>query len=209
MHALIAVIGPDKRWHPGIGDPSIMGWVTVAAYALAAIVCIRYARRANLGIGHALLWLGLGLVMAGLAVNKQLDLQSWFTQTLRDLSKEQGWYAQRRTYQTWFIRTLIIGGAVGVIALFAATWRQRWRNWPAIVGLGFLGCFVVIRAASFHHVDVLLKSDIAGVKVNWLLELGGIAVVAAAAMVNLVAARRRAGMPVVERHNQPAQRRAA
>jgi hypothetical protein len=44
---------------------------------------------------------------------------------------------------------------------------------------------VVVRAASFHHVDVLLGSTAAGIKLNWLLELPGPTLVA------LVALRRR------------------
>jgi hypothetical protein len=42
----------------------------------------------------------------------------------------------------------------------------------------FLLSFVAIRAASFHHVDILLSAHLAGLKLNWILELGGIAFVA-------------------------------
>jgi hypothetical protein len=41
--------------------------------------------------------------------------------------------------------------------------------------------FVIIRAASFHHVDALLAARLGGMKWNWILELGGIAAVAAGA----------------------------
>ena len=46
----------------------------------------------------------------------------------------------------------------------------------------FILGFVVIRAASFHHVDAFLAARLGGIKWNWILELGGIAVVAAAAV---------------------------
>ena len=42
--------------------------------------------------------------------------------------------------------------------------------------------FVVIRAASFHHVDALLASRLGGLKWNWILELGGILIVAVGAL---------------------------
>jgi len=46
-----------------------------------------------------------------------------------------------------------------------------------LLGTVFLLCFVTIRAASFHHLDRLLGVHLGGVKVNALLELGGIAFV--------------------------------
>ena len=42
--------------------------------------------------------------------------------------------------------------------------------------------FIIIRAASFHQIDHLLGLSIVGFKVNWLLELGGIACIAIAAI---------------------------
>jgi hypothetical protein len=44
------------------------------------------------------------------------------------------------------------------------------------VGLGFLMTFVAVRAASFHHVDQWLRHGV--VRLNWALELGGIALIA-------------------------------
>ena len=55
----------------------------------------------------------------------------------------------------------------------------------ALLGLGFVCVFVVVRAASFHHVDSLLGTWVFGVKMNWVLELPGPILVA------LVARRRR------------------
>jgi hypothetical protein len=46
----------------------------------------------------------------------------------------------------------------------------------------FILGFVVIRAASFHHVDAFLVARLGGVKWNWILELGGITFVALAAL---------------------------
>ena len=36
----------NERWTPGIGDPSVIGWVTVALYLIAAGACAMAARRA-------------------------------------------------------------------------------------------------------------------------------------------------------------------
>lgn len=40
---VIAII-VDNRWRPGIGDPTIVGWVISAGYLLCALLCIRAAR---------------------------------------------------------------------------------------------------------------------------------------------------------------------
>ena len=46
----------------------------------------------------------------------------------------------------------------------------------------FLLTFIVVRAISFHHFDLFLKARVGGLKMNWVLELGGIALVALAAL---------------------------
>jgi len=87
-------------WRPGIGDPTVMGWVTVGAYAVAAAVAGVAAHRARGAAaphpGPDRTWLLVAGLMALLCVNKQLDLQSLFTDLGRVLAREQGWYARRR-----------------------------------------------------------------------------------------------------------------
>ena len=60
--------------------------------------------------------------------------------------------------------------------------RRAWRTAGlALIGTGFLITFVIIRAASFHHFDEFIGFVVGGVRMNWVLELGGIACVAIAA----------------------------
>jgi hypothetical protein len=56
------------------------------------------------------------------------------------------------------------------------------RVWLALLGLGFVCAFVLMRAASFHHMDALIGTWVLGMKMNWLLELPGPALVALVAM---------------------------
>ena len=37
----------NGRWTPGIGDPTILGWVTVFGYALAVVLCVRAMLKAK------------------------------------------------------------------------------------------------------------------------------------------------------------------
>jgi len=167
-----------------------MGWLTVAAYAAAAVACGSAARRTGAAPGRdARPWLAMTAVMALLCLNKQLDLQSLVTDLGRVVARNRGWYAERREVQ----RAVVLGtlavsvsGAVFVLSRF----RQFWLNNRLLfAGLTLLSTFIAVRAISFHHVDTLLKTRVIGVKVNWFLELSGIALVWLAA----VRARRAGG----------------
>jgi len=185
--------GADGRWQLGIGDPTVVGWVTVVAYAVAAWFAwqararyLRIARKpgkdptiARNLVKMSWMWLVFFAILVFLGINKQLDLQTWFTEIGRDLSKEQGWYESRRRFQALFI-TLIALAGIGAMAFGFKIYRPVLRHvWMALVGMGLLGTFVVIRAASFHYVDLMLKSG--PFPLNAMLELGALAVLIVAA----------------------------
>lgn len=174
------------QWHWGLGDNNVVGWVTVLVYVWAGLASARVA----LGLSGSdaiqrrerRFWWIAAAIMLGLAVNKQLDLQTLMTQIARCHAQLAGWYDIRRTIQREFILGVAVAGA-GLVALMA--WLLRGllgRVWPALLGLGFVCLFVLVRAASFHHVDSLLGTWIFGVKMNWLLELPGPILVAVVAM---------------------------
>ena len=182
------------RWRPQIGDPSFMGWLTVAAYALAAFTAWLAARRAGrapgLAGGSRGMWLLVTALMVFLCLNKQLDLQSLFTDIGRAISWKQGWYQQRREFQKWFVRG-VLAASFCTTAFLVFRYRGFWRkHFLLSTGLAFLLSFIVIRAISFHHVDVLLKASVAGVKINWFLELTGIALIWLAALLDYCNPRR-------------------
>ncbi len=169
------------KWRPEIGDPSLMGWFTVAAYLFAALLAWRAAKTAR-ATRRNRIWLGVAVLMAALCINKQFDLQSLFTDLGREVANAGGWYGKRRSVQKWFVLGVVAGSGV-----FGCWFAWRFREFLThhkllSVGLLFLLTFIVVRAISFHHFDVFLKDDIAGVKMNWLLELSGIALIAGAAI---------------------------
>lgn len=186
---IILAAAGGGSWRPGIGDPTVLGWVTVAAYFLAALACGLAAWREPAPDGTrrprgrpSWFWLALGALLLALGFNKQLDLQSLVTQIGRDVTRAWGLYSERRELQLGFILAvaMICSGALG--AFFWAARRTLKSRWPAVAGMVFILGFVMIRAASFHHVDAFLAARLGGMKWNWILELGGIAVVAAAAL---------------------------
>lgn len=170
-------------WEPGIGDPTLLGWFTVAAYFVAGLLCWLAAVPSRNGDRRAyVFWLAFAGVMLALGVNKQLDLQSLFTAALKQFAKSTGWYEDRRIFQGIFIVAMAFFGFA--FALLAWIWTSRALPQHRVTLLGgiFLMAFIVIRAASFHHVDEILGTSVAFLRINHLLELGGIACVALGAL---------------------------
>ncbi|WP_205965335.1 isopropylmalate isomerase [Pseudooceanicola onchidii] len=157
-----------------------MGWLTVSAYFVTAIACFRAMRARE---RDKIFWGLLFVVTAFLCVNKQLDLQTALTATGRCAARLQGWYDDRRTVQTAFILGIATLSLLMLFVSFVYLFRSLPRVGVAFVGLGFLLTFVVIRSLSFHHFDALIGSTILGAKVNWILELSGIALILVNALV--------------------------
>jgi hypothetical protein len=173
-------------WRPTIGDPSFMGWFTVAAYgvgsALAVLASSQYvANNDTISRREKWVWLGVSGVMAILCINKQLDLQSLMTDIGRVLFRQQGWYEQRRGFQRLFVVTVLAASA-GFGTWSVWRFRAFWKRHKLLAGgLLFLLTFIVVRAISFHHFDVLLSTRVLGVRMNWVFELTGIFLVSLAA----------------------------
>lgn len=167
------------NWSPGIGDPSYGGWVTVALYAWAALasfkVLVRERRlRLVLSANERLVWQGLMITMIALGINKQLDLQSALTELGRILSHEQGWYGQRRQYQEAFIAAVPVVGLTLLAVMTLLIWNAPKPTLWACIGAAGLVIFVAIRAVSFHRVDEMLGWRLAGLTLNWVLEMGSL-----------------------------------
>lgn len=180
---MVAFTNADA-WRPGIGDPTVMGWLTVAAYFGTALLCLR---EAVLAIQRSrarevqIFWSVLTTLLILLGVNKQLDLQTLLTLTGRKLAIAQGWYENRRPVQMVFVTMVAVAGTFGAVAM-----NRLVRRYPemrlSLAGFVSLLVFVVVRAASFHHMDQLINFRFWGVRMNWMLELGAIGLVAVGTM---------------------------
>lgn len=175
------------QWRPTIGDPCFMGWFTVGSYFACAILSLILAlTNQNADRRSFLFWGMISLLMILLGINKQLDLQSLFTEVGKQIAKAQGWMDDRRTVQFWFI--VAFGStAMGAFLSFAIIRRDLFRRFMlAFTGLFFLLSFIVIRAAGFHHFDAMLGFRLFGAKMNWLLELTGIYSIVVAGLLEIV-----------------------
>jgi len=186
------VTGTDGRWQLGVGDPSLLGWLTFVSYIVACASCLRASGSARFGAQKlsqvspdeasnqralAWMWLGLSVCMMLLGLNKQLDLQTLFIEVGRDLAKTQGWYGGRRVVQMAFLVTLTLSATVIGLSMAYALRKVLRRIFLVFVGLGLIAGYVLVRAAAFNH---LAPGDSAAAPI-WLLELGGIAAIAFAA----------------------------
>jgi NADH:ubiquinone oxidoreductase subunit K len=167
------------HWSPGIGDPTVGGWVTVALYFLAMISCWRTSTalvRTPLSTEYRT-WQAIAVMFLALGINKQLDLQSALTEIGRIIAINGGWYGQRQGVQYLFILGVAVACAAVSLGLIVLARRSPVATWGALVGTTLVLGFVLIRAASFHHVDKLIGQKILGLRWNWVLEMGGITIV--------------------------------
>ncbi|TGN67254.1 hypothetical protein E4L95_05545 [Paracoccus liaowanqingii] len=166
-----------RQWSPQIGDPELTGWVTVLAYAVAALLSGLVWRRLA-GDPLRIFWGVLVVLLAFLAVNKQLDLQTVLTEAGKCLSRAQGWYDDRRVVQVAFIGTLLIVLLMAMGVLMAVLRGRIAQNALALAGLILVLGFVMVRAVSIHNFDQILGGASLGVSNNFLLENAGLVLIA-------------------------------
>ncbi len=186
-------------------------WVTVAAYVLAALLSAIAARYAWLRreTGETLFWRSTAVLLVLLGINELLDLQTLLTEIGRANAEAYGWYGVHRKVQYVFVIALIIAATLAGAALLWVTRRTHRAVRLAIAGLAFIGLFVLLRAASFHHLDDLLGRGMAAFNWGSFQEVAGIVIVAAAAALYTRKPRRtsdsRHPLPLPDRLDRPEQ----
>ena len=145
-----------------------MGWVTVGAYFLTALIALRLvlnSRRhfpADTFLAQRRFWLVVSLLMLALGINKQLDLQSLVTAMGRYYAVRDGWIEHKRVAQVGVIVSILTAAAFSLSFFFFRMRNLLKINWLAITGLTCLLVFIVSRATSFHHMDTFI-----GISIFW------------------------------------------
>lgn len=182
------------NWSPGIGDPTPLGWLTVAAYFIASALSLRAAFASKFPDSErrseGFFWIFLAIASFALCINKQLDLQSLLTEVALVMAKEGGWYNQRRSVQEVSILLVAIIGGAGILSFTVLLRKANSAVRIAAIGFCFVLSFVVIRATSFHRVDLLIGEEVLGVRWNALLELPGILMISWGAYTYVAAGRK-------------------
>jgi hypothetical protein len=172
-----------SEWRSSIGRADMADWVTVAAYLLAALLSVRAARQAWLRREprDRTFWRIAAALLVFLGINELLDLQTLLTSIGRAHAKANGWYGEHRGVQFAFVVALGLAAVFAGMALLRLTRRTHFAVRLGLAGLVFIGLFVLLRAASFHHLDVILGRGAPAFNWGSLQEMAGILVVAAAA----------------------------
>jgi hypothetical protein len=170
------------NWSPGIGDPTVGGWLTVVLYGWVAWQSFHLLKRERLhrivlSVNEKTVWRLMMVGMIALGINKQLDIQSALTEGGRILALEQGWYNNRRQVQEAFIFAVSCLGLTALAAITILVWKAPVATLWACAGAAGLLVFITIRAASFHRVDEMLGWHLAGLPLNWVLEMGSLLVI--------------------------------
>lgn len=172
------------HWQPTIGDPSLAGWSIATLYFITAAMSLMVYRNARFIFtsrikSQAQLWMAIALLLLLLGINKQLDLQTLFTEIGRAIAKQGNWYKDRRSIQIIFVAAVAVLGTIVTIAMLVAYRKSFKNNYLALVGIVFLISYVLIRASSFHHIDKLIHSRLLSLQFNWLFESVGILLILA------------------------------
>ena len=170
-------------------DATFMRWFITASYLVTSLLCCARALSSRQSTpperfkGAFYYWGILAGICGLLGINKHWQLLSWLNWYTRILAWNQDWYEARRTVQIVLIVAVIVAGLV-LFWLGKTILRDPWQAYmPASLGIVFLLVFVIARSFSLHDVDALINYPMAGLRLNWILELGGISFVAVTASV--------------------------
>ncbi|GAB4577361.1 MAG: hypothetical protein Fur0022_00920 [Anaerolineales bacterium] len=200
-------------------DASFLGWLTVAAYLLAAILCGMTTFRAKTLFPeasprqHRLVWGSLAMAMLFLGLNKQLDWQITFSRGFYWVIHITERLFLREGNAGDLIRPLFIGGLAGLGLLGSAgliwSMRRYWqRYWLLACGVLLIAGFVVLRAADFYRVELLPWARLGmDVPFNGWLEFLGATVIATAAGMNLWRAKNLGNSPMPVLYEQETESR--
>jgi hypothetical protein len=176
----------NSNMHDG-SHLTVVGWTNFVLYMIAALVAFQAATSARSQSSAVRsqqfpetgrVWFWLGVILAALGLNKQLDLQTLLIELGRQVARAENLSSHRDgLYVLFFLGFILV-----LIALFVAV---RFRL-PGQIGrfgcqlpLAAGGCvlicaYIVIRAASIDSVDLMLGFDLERIPFLWLLEAGGL-----------------------------------
>ena len=84
---------------------------------------------------------------------------------------------------------VLTGGELPALCVVVIAWhvRRYWRNYLfLLLGMAAIFRFVAVRIATFYGISLPeLSRFTGGLRINWLLELIGISLIAVAAILNL------------------------
>jgi len=174
-----------------VGDASLNGWATFGAYLATAALCLFDAQRsaALTNARHVArarsrrrFWFVLGAMLVLLGLSRQLDLQTLAAEVMRTLLSDEGVYGERSGLQIGLVAAIGTFGLIGLSIALVSFRRVEGPVLAAMAGAALLMIFTLIRTISLHDIDQLLRQGVPHAQVNNFIEIGALAVIAAAAL---------------------------
>ena len=164
----------DGRWHFGVSDPTLFGWLTVLVYFVGVARCIKKSKESKFFGGNYQFWLYLAALLFLLGINKQLDLHGWFTEIIRHRAQTYGWYDYRQSVLIGCVSLLGLGILLAMIR-FHLYLANSWRNYKITwVGIIVLLIIVLIQTSSTVYAGMLIKQHEFGFNVSAILEISAL-----------------------------------
>jgi hypothetical protein len=149
----------------------------------AIYVCVAWiAWRTSLSIffrTENALWRGVAVTLIALGANRLLE--GAVSNIGRMVAFDQGWYGERQIVQVGIVTGIVVFFILATVILLVILRRATAPSWLALFGIMMLVAFALIRDVSLHQIDRIIGERVFGLKLNWLLELGGLGAIVLAA----------------------------
>jgi len=149
-------------------------WVVVLfGTASACVVALGHNLCGRRRVLDGLVWGSGGLLFAGLATARVIDLEDRARRALRASVRSEGLYTDRWDFQAVAVAAVVALAGLGLLLLWLG-WEKGWlKTTPrpvlgALVGLVAMVGLIFLRLISLHGVDQVLYGG--GLHINGLLE---------------------------------------
>ena len=150
-------------WHPELRSYDALRIALTLGYAVATLLTGFRAWQTRRWF-----WALAAACLLLLTLNKQLDLQTFVTETGRCVARYQGWYSARRGPQADLTNVVL-----GLLTLGIATSLILIRrNQLMTLGLLLSAALLALRILSFHNMDSLLQTRAFGLPAHGFAEAG-------------------------------------
>jgi hypothetical protein len=177
-----------------IGDSSLNGWATFIVYLATAWLCFRNSRgsvavlgavagRAALARSRRRFWMVLAALVFLLGLTRQLDIQALLSELARKLLSLEGQYDTRAGLQLALVIAIGIFGMIGLGSALITFRRAEATVLTATAAAAILLVLTLIRLISLHDVDRFLGQGVPHARINNVIEIGALIVIAVASFL--------------------------
>lgn len=155
---------------------TIIETLIAIGYLIILILCVTIALRGNSAISsdrmlsHRIIFFSITIILLVMIFLRLLDINDYLTEEIRIVTRSEGWYGGRRTFQMFFVSGVIISGIISLI-LLERKLDIVWQYYSmTLYGIIFLISFMIINIVSYHPIDQLLQKELGDIRYNRIIE---------------------------------------